>query len=358
MQATLLRKAQETGEASINPNAPQIPDDFQRPVFYRSHNLRADIFDSIFALTENDLAVPDKDGKKHGSDSIVKKTFRIVIVKPLRVYNAPHEVAVITLRNILMTFPVRDYANNLFVCTEDTTIPRGAISIQHGPDPRSARSHVGVARVAEALRNTDFIKLRISVGAPASDKPEDMEAYLKSSFSTENQETDLLGHSLDISGQAIQSFLTRNDIKYTKIRYANTRKLPAKLRPLPGVVFPIEIDMNIARAEVRAALASQGVLPLNNEAAADAESKDEEPKDDEPKAEKPKAEEPPKAAANGNGRAPSPAKARSKSPVKETPAPAEEAPAVVEAPAVEAAPAVAADAAPARKASKKKNKKK
>lgn len=54
-----------------------------------------------------------------------------------------------------------------------------------------------------------------------------------------SREMNLLGHSLDLAGQSIQSIMSFNDIKATKKKYANNTKLPTTLRELPGLVFPV-----------------------------------------------------------------------------------------------------------------------
>lgn len=54
-----------------------------------------------------------------------------------------------------------------------------------------------------------------------------------------SREMNLLGHGLDMAGQAIQSLMSFNDIKVTKKKYAHNTKLPTTLRELPGLLFPV-----------------------------------------------------------------------------------------------------------------------
>ncbi|EGF77703.1 hypothetical protein BATDEDRAFT_91466 [Batrachochytrium dendrobatidis JAM81] len=259
MQSILLKKAQESGEDSISTTVPEIPAEFQRPVFVRDMDLKADFFDSIFSLTEADLAVEDEDGNKAGSEAIIMKSYRIVIVKPHKAISGAMDEAVTTLKNILDKFHVEDPSKQLIVCADDVNTNRGGISIHSGGDSRQAHDHNGIGRLATALKSHDFIQFRMGVGKPYSLKGEDIQRYMHTNFSELNREVDLFGYSLDILGQALQDYAAFSDIKRTKSKFAENTKPPAELRTLPGVVFPIDLDLTLARAQVKASLESKGV---------------------------------------------------------------------------------------------------
>ncbi|KAJ1336435.1 hypothetical protein BSLG_007219 [Batrachochytrium salamandrivorans] len=259
MQATLLKKAQDSGEDSISSAAPEIPAEFQRPVFTRDMHLKADFFDSIFALTEADLAVEDANGNKAGSEAIIMKSYRIVIVKPHKAINGSMEEAILSLKLILDRFHVEDASKQLIVCADDVNTNRGGISIKSGGDVRQAHDHDGIGRVATALNNHNFIQFRMGVGKPYSLKGEDIKRYMMSNFSETHREVDLFGYALDILGQAMQDYAAFSDIKQTRTKFAENNKPPAVLRNLPGVVFPIDLDLSLARSQVVAELAKKGV---------------------------------------------------------------------------------------------------
>jgi hypothetical protein len=67
----------------------------------------------------------------------------------------------------------------------------------------------------------------MGVGLPSDGSSED--AYLIENMKP-SKEMDLFGYCLDISGQAVQHYTAFNDIKATKKKFSNSKKLPKELR--------------------------------------------------------------------------------------------------------------------------------
>ena len=80
-----------------------------------------------------------------------------------------------------------------------------------------------------SVAGQDFTRIRIGVN-----KDGQLNTIIPPS-----REMNLLGHGLDMAGQAIQSLMSFNDIKVTKKKYAHNTKLPTTLRELPGLLFPV-----------------------------------------------------------------------------------------------------------------------
>ncbi|KAI8923552.1 hypothetical protein BC831DRAFT_470617 [Entophlyctis helioformis] len=271
MQTTLLQKAQEGAEATVDSDTPEIPADFQRPVFVRVINsLHADVNDSIFSLTEADLTPP---GEKKGSDAIVKKSFRVIIVKPHKLLSASNDDAINSLKYLFRVLALRDPAKQLIVAVDDMDTPRGTVKIQSGNDIASIKKHIALARVAAALNTADFIKFRLGIGKPKAKDDASIAKYLNGQFGTDGREIDWFGHTLDLTGQALQEYTAEQNITKLKAKYNGQKAANVELRQLPGVVFPVDLDVSIARDQIAKVLVDRGVLtPYTPEEVAEAEA--------------------------------------------------------------------------------------
>eukprot|EP00842_Homolaphlyctis_polyrhiza_P004522 jgi/Hompol1/5070/HPOL_004152-RA len=256
MQAILLKKAAETG-TNINPEQlPEVPSDFERPVFFRDLALRADIYDSTFSLTEADLAGSDENGNKLGSEAVIIKKMRVVVVKPHRIIHGDAADAVESIKRLLAVFKIEKPETQLIVCTEDSETARGCISIEH--DGNNTKKHVSFDRVEQALGSDNFIRIHLGIG---KEEGADEAVYYNGVFGEADREIDLFGYALDIAGQALQNYLTFTDIEKAKGEYAQ-KDIKGELRKLPGVVFPVALNIDTARMQVIHALQKRGVIQL------------------------------------------------------------------------------------------------
>ncbi|KAJ3254512.1 hypothetical protein HK103_007148 [Boothiomyces macroporosus] len=232
MQTTLLKNA-VSGQTIVAENV--IPEDFKRPVFTRTVDLYADINDSVFSLTEADLHQGPASSLKPGADTIVKKTFRMVICKPL----SSIEESGLVVKKAIAHYNIKDISKQLIVVFDDMNTLPGTIAIQHGSDIRGADHHHGVKSILKELGTNSFVRFRMGVGSPSAGK-ESPESYAIQNFPEANREIDLFGHALDVSGQALQHYAAFGDIKDTTKKF-KSKKLPKTLRKLPGLLFPVDV---------------------------------------------------------------------------------------------------------------------
>ncbi|KAJ3309995.1 39kDa subunit of ndufa9, NADH:ubiquinone oxidoreductase [Boothiomyces sp. JEL0838] len=232
MQTTLLKNA-VSGQTIVAENV--IPEDFKRPVFTRTVDLYADINDSVFSLTEADLHQGPASSLKPGADTIVKKTFRMVICKPL----TSIEESGLVVKKAIAHYNIKDISKQLIVVFDDMNTLPGTIAIQHGSDIRGADHHHGVKSILKELGTNSFVRFRMGVGSPSAGK-ESPESYAIQNFPEANREIDLFGHALDVSGQALQHYAAFGDIKDTTKKF-KSKKLPKTLRKLPGLLFPVDV---------------------------------------------------------------------------------------------------------------------
>ena len=207
----------------------------------------ADFFYADFCLTESDLkgnSIKSSQSKQTTvTDATVKKTYKVAIIKPL----VPLEQFGASFARSLAYFQVKDIKTQVIVVFEDLNSLPGSIDIQGSGDSRGIQNHQACNTLASTIKTSAFIKWRLGVGQPQATAAE----YLAGAF--EGQEVDLFGYALDLAGQAFQHFICFGDVKATKKKFANSRKLPKNLRHLPGLIFPINVvDPNAKQEEEEA----------------------------------------------------------------------------------------------------------
>lgn len=244
MQIAIMEQYNKTPEINVDDTDElQIPESFKKPVFVRTPGLFADVHDIEFSITpERDFVANTVVGQRTlasvtaGKDGETKKTFRIIVAKPLTGMAAVGE----SLKRILDHYQVKDIKNQLVVVTEDVNTLQGSISIHAGTDTKGISGHDGLEAIVTSLRTADFIRLQLGVGRPSAGIS--YEQFIYSPFSEENKEMDLFGHALDVAAQAFQYYAVFKDLKKAKQKYANSKKLPKNLRKMVGLVFPLEME--------------------------------------------------------------------------------------------------------------------
>jgi peptidyl-tRNA hydrolase len=190
--------------------------------------------DCIFSLTEADMHQgPGK--PPANAERTVKKAFRVLIVKPLtEVADAGY-----VLKSVLEKYEIREPSKQVIVAFNDTSLLVGTVTIQHGSDTRGADQHRGTKNIFQVV-GKDFVRLRMGIGRSSQISDEQ---FVLESFSEQNNEIDLFGHTLDVTGQAFQHYIAFGDIKATKKKFAS-KKLPKQLRKVclidivTGIVIP------------------------------------------------------------------------------------------------------------------------
>lgn len=150
MQVTLIENQQNEKDLIEN----SIPANFKRPVFIRHSDLLVDIYDGLFPLTEADMHQGPASALKPGADMILKKSFRVIIAKPLVDI---HEQGT-AIQKVLAHYQIKNPAKQLIVAFNDLNTLPGTISVQHGSDVRGADKHPGLKSVMNALGSSDFIR--------------------------------------------------------------------------------------------------------------------------------------------------------------------------------------------------------
>jgi peptidyl-tRNA hydrolase len=95
-----------------------------------------------------------------------------------------------------------------------------------GSDVRGTEGNKGAQSIISEIGN-NFVRFRLGVGR-SEGIPDD--SYALESFPEANQEMDMFGYALDITGQALQHYLAFGDVKATKKKFGTSRKLPKVLR--------------------------------------------------------------------------------------------------------------------------------
>ncbi|TPX69633.1 hypothetical protein SpCBS45565_g02289 [Spizellomyces sp. 'palustris'] len=240
MQTALLEQMQAEDSATTGPQSKKdtpvtIPSNYVTPKFARKSDVVADVHDVIFKLAPDDVFPSQTVAARASGKKGELKTFRLLLVKPLTGMNNSG----LAVSKIISTYGIKNPGKQLIVVFDDMNTLQGSIAVQNGGDLRAIQGHKGVESIAAYLKTADFIRFRIGIGRPAANIP--VTSYVLSSFEKENKEMDYFGHALDLTAQALQFFAATGDIKETKKKFANSKKLPKNLRKMEGLVFPIEI---------------------------------------------------------------------------------------------------------------------
>ncbi|KAJ3302841.1 hypothetical protein HDV03_004530 [Kappamyces sp. JEL0829] len=240
MQSILLDQA--AANAPNDPTQLSIPENFQRPRFMRLADSAADVHDAMFSLTEADLHTGPKSTLSPGADSRVQKRFRLLIVKPLV---ADASQTGLVLASVLRQYNVVDVAKKVVVVYGDPQVLPGSISLAHESDVNRTQASPALASICSQLGN-EFVRIRMGLGQPSQPS---LDAFLLEVIQP-SKEMDVFGYCLDVTGQAVQHYAAFQDLKATKKKHGNSKKLPSSLRKLPGLVFPIDVyDPQLAKAE-------------------------------------------------------------------------------------------------------------
>ncbi|KAI8902484.1 hypothetical protein BC833DRAFT_561541 [Globomyces pollinis-pini] len=219
MQALLLKQ----GEVQ-DPVNPVIPPDFKRPAFIRRRDLLSDIHDSEFALTEADVYTGPEDEVPEGADAKVHKIYRVVIAKSL----SPLQTCGPVVKKLVEEYKIKDIAKQLIVVLDNNKA-----------NNKGFEGHAAEQNVIDCLGTNDFIRFRLGVGKPNAKYP--IEKHGLRGFNDVPGDVDLVGHSLDITGQALQNYTAFLDVSQTKEKFDSTKKPTKELRQLPGLLFPVDI---------------------------------------------------------------------------------------------------------------------
>lgn len=243
MQIAIVNQANDDGKQDQEIDDLKIPETFKRPVFVRTPALFADIHDIQFTVSpEEDFVANTVAGQRSlasvsgATNGSSKKTFRIIIAKPLTGMGAAGE----SLKRILTHYQIKDIRNQLVVVSDDVNTLQGSISIHAGTDTKGINGHDGLTAIVTSLLTADFIRLQLGVGRPTNGIT--YEQFIYSAFSENNKEMDLFGHALDVAAQAFQYYVVFKDLKKAKQKYANSKKLPKVLRKMVGLVFPLDME--------------------------------------------------------------------------------------------------------------------
>lgn len=160
-----------------------------------------------------------------------RKSIRVVLAKPITGVNFSGESVALLLKK----YPLENQSKQLIVCFDDITQMQGAIAISEGV---AVTKHKGIENIIKSIPNDDhFIKLKLGIGRP--EKSQTLDYYVLQEFSRETKEIDMFGHALDLSAQAMNFYFSSMDVHETKKKFCNSKKLPAKLQHMSGLVFPI-----------------------------------------------------------------------------------------------------------------------
>ncbi|CAG8531124.1 1003_t:CDS:2 [Ambispora leptoticha] len=194
-----------------------------KPVFYRRFDLAADIRDTIFSTkTEN------------GSSSVTK-SLRVVLVKPLMNMNESG----VPVQRVLQYYGITDTKKLIVVCDDLNTLP-GSLMIQGGGLLAAMQGHKGIESIANVLGTTEFIRFRLGIGRPPNESTT-ITQWVLGSFTKENREMNLFGHLLHLTTHALYDYSIHQDLKKIKKKYAQSKKLPNKLKEMESLIFPIDL---------------------------------------------------------------------------------------------------------------------
>lgn len=199
-----------------------------------------DLHDVIFSLTAEDLAaIQGKPGSvPAGKDSEVVRTYRLLLIKPL---TTPKDCGY-AVASVLKKYDVQDINKQLIVVAEDPNMLPGSILIQEWNEHKGMAMHDGMAGLINVLRTVAFNKFKIGVGKPADPKMKLHEHVARAFTKEEQPEMDMFGYALDVTAQALQHYACIGDIKKTKKKFSNVKKLPRQLRRMEGLGFPFKVE--------------------------------------------------------------------------------------------------------------------
>lgn len=140
---------------------------------------------------------------KAGSEEIVKKRFRLLIVKCL---TDPVDSGK-AIASILNHYKVDHPEKKLIVVYGDCGVMEGSIGIQHGSitqgkEPFVSKTGVdkmkAVKSISAALGSNDYVRIRLGLGSPSGGQSDD--SFLLETLKP-SKEMDMFGFVLDIAGQ-------------------------------------------------------------------------------------------------------------------------------------------------------------
>ncbi|KAI9093866.1 peptidyl-tRNA hydrolase [Phlyctochytrium arcticum] len=245
MQTALLEKSEPDSSSSSSStnktSTTAIPANYTSPRFIRKLDLSADIHDVVFKLAPGDVVASKTAGTKPSSDHQI---FRLLLVKPQIEMNGSG----FAVAKVLAKYDIKNIPRQLIVVFDDLNTLQGSIGVQSmylltklpnlldiqkafaidGGDLRSIQGHKGVEHIVEHLKTGDFIRFRLGIGRPPTGTS--VVDFVLGGFTKEKKEMDYFGHALDLGAQALQYLAATGDIKGTKQKFANSKKLPKKLR--------------------------------------------------------------------------------------------------------------------------------
>ncbi len=133
-----------------------------------------------------------------GADGIVKKSLRILIVKPLV---EPHLTGTV-LRHVMSQYKVD--LKQVMVVVGDSQVLAGTIAISHEADTTKSHSDTALQSIFDSIGD-DFLRFRFGVGLASGNQS--LESHMNEAIKP-SHEMDTFGYTLDITGQAIQNYMT------------------------------------------------------------------------------------------------------------------------------------------------------
>ncbi|CAG8780502.1 18596_t:CDS:2, partial [Acaulospora morrowiae] len=181
-----------------------------------------DVRDTVFTFTTE------------SENSTVSNSLRVILIKPLTAMNESG----LAVQKVMRHYAVTELKKLIVVADDLNTLP-GTLMIQGGGDLAAMKGHKGLESIVSII-GTDFVRFRLGIGRPPSNSMK-ISQWVLSPFAKENREMNLFGYLLQLTTQALKDYSINRDLKRTKKKFAQPKKLPNNLTEMNSLIFPINI---------------------------------------------------------------------------------------------------------------------